>query len=354
MLTSGTDRATPGQQMWPLLCNEIGVSYDQEEKVRSFQKGVLQDQESWVDRHKILASERVLAVAHDVTQALTLRLGQRERASTSVLSAEQRAKLLCWSHRNRTRISRMTLTKTSDPLSSDTYKISKEQHVAANLYVLNHLMEKNLQLIPRAAPLIRGEGIKKLSIRPSFESLGAHEEKLPECSISRENSSASVGSLDRNESEMSMDSESKAPTQITPQEAQEVARPRVEEALGHVRPIIPSTLTITLALQNSSFVSPHLIQTPLSVNNGSLSGFSNVNSEASSVLPAPVSMMSMEHSQPNSFNNNETQHERKSSFLPANLNVVPEEMWPDETDELLMDLAEGDWAIGEGVDMDHL
>jgi hypothetical protein len=38
--------------------------------------------------------------------------------------------------------------------------------------------------------------------------------------------------------------------------------------------------------------------------------------------------------------------------LPAHLNVVPEEMWPDEADEFLLDMIEGDWAIGEGIDMD--
>jgi hypothetical protein len=46
------------------------------------------------------------------------------------------------------------------------------------------------------------------------------------------------------------------------------------------------------------------------------------------------------------------QHVRKSSFLPAHLSVVPEELWPDEADEFLLDMIEGDWAIGEGIDMD--
>jgi hypothetical protein len=44
---------------------------------------------------------------------------------------------------------------------------------------------------------------------------------------------------------------------------------------------------------------------------------------------------------------------RKSSFLPAHRNVVPEEMWPgDGADEFLLDMIERGWAIGKGLDMD--
>ena len=49
------------------------------------------------------------------------------------------------------------------------------------------------------------------------------------------------------------------------------------------------------------------------------------------------------------------QHARKNSFLPPHLNVVPEEMFPttDGSEDFLMSLIDdGDWAIGEGVDMD--
>jgi hypothetical protein len=44
---------------------------------------------------------------------------------------------------------------------------------------------------------------------------------------------------------------------------------------------------------------------------------------------------------------------RKSSFLPAHRNVVPEEMWPgDGADEFLLDMIERVWANGKGLDMD--
>ena len=52
-------------------------------------------------------------------------------------------------------------------------------------------------------------------------------------------------------------------------------------------------------------------------------------------------------------------HERKSSFLPNNLNVVPEDMFPGvegtaadfiELQDCLMD--GDDWGIGIGLDMD--
>lgn len=47
-------------------------------------------------------------------------------------------------------------------------------------------------------------------------------------------------------------------------------------------------------------------------------------------------------------------HKKQSSFIPPYLNVVPEEMFPNDgtADEFLMSLVDEDWAIGEGIDMD--
>ena len=361
MLTSGTDRATPIQQMWPLLCNEIGLSYDQEEKVRLFQKGVLQDHESWVDRHRIYASEKVLANAHDAIQALTLRTGQREYLSASILTAEQRARFLVWSKDNRSRFDRQKIGSETNSFVSNNYETSKEKHVASNLYVLNNRCENILQKVPRAAPILASSLRKKLAVRPSFESLGAQEEKCPDLPLSRENSFASSGSLQRNESEMSMESDEKVQTQITPQEAQVAAQHHIDEVLAHVKDIIPPhRMSYSVApppdfsgtIQNASTSTPVVSATasfnPIVVNAQNSFGFSQ------GFLPAPVSMNSMEHNPSNMCVESGVQHERKSSFLPAHLNVVPEEMWPEGSDDFFMDLVADDWAIGEGIDMDHM
>lgn len=341
MLTGGNDRATPNQQMWPLLCNEICLSYDQEEKVRSFQKSVLQDHESWVDRHRIFSSNKALASANESIQALTLRIGQRESSSSTVLSATQNVKFAEWVEKNRARVTQVVALKVSPTVATDQFHTTKEQHVASNLYILNHRFENILHRIPGAAPLVIGTALRKLAVRPSFESLGAQDEKNPDSFLSRDDSFPSSGSLNKNETDMSMDNEEKIPWQISPLEAQEAARPRVDEALSYVMPIIPAIPTSFWASQTN----PTMMQNPASA-------FGNYPTSDGNILSIPNTVTSMDQNSAVPFQSQKINHERKSSFLPAHLNVVPEEMWPEEADEFLMDLVDGDWAIGEGIDMD--
>jgi bZIP transcription factor len=331
MLSSGTNQAAPSQSMWPLFCNEVGLSYDQEEKLRAFQRTLLQDQKSWLDRHTAYSSRQVMQSAHDSVQALTLRAGQRERSAMSVLSEQQRFKLLAWSTRNRDRVTQSTASRGVAFVAPAPREIDPQhQHVAANLYILNERLQHVLQTVPRAAPLVTGAALKKLSRRPSFEPLGASDEK----GLCREGSFASSGSLKRNASEMSMDDDEachkpQIPS-INPVDAQSSAAPAIQQALGMVLDLLPPPPAVAAAL--AAFI-PFQISTPVPV--------------PSLVYQAPAAYT---QSAP-SFG--ALHHERKSSFLPAHLNVVPEEMWPaDEADEFLLDMIEGDWAIGEGIDMD--
>lgn len=326
MLNSGTDQVTPSQPMWPLFCSEVGLSYEQEEKVRTFQRSTLQDPETWVSRHVAFACGKSMDSAHDALQAVTLRLGQRERGTSRVLSEKQLVAFLAWSERNKHRLQLLTNSvpaKTED----DKYKILPSQHLAANLYVLNHQFQSILTKIPRAAPLVTGLALKKLSRRPSFESLGCIDDK--DDPLSREASFASSGSLKRTASEMSMEGKEEKPSvpPINPQDAQAVAAAYVENVLGHLREIIPP---------------PPVPSTESPIH-----------------IPAPTPLSSMGMHLGNHFAMeplqipSEPTHVRKSSFLPSHLNVVPEEMWSlDVTDDFLMNLVDEDWAIGEGIDMD--
>jgi hypothetical protein len=341
MLSSGTDSAAPSQSMWPLLCNEIGLSYDQEEKLRTFQRTLLQDPNTWVDRHTAFASRQVMTSSHDTVQALTLRAGQRERSSTSLLSEEQRLKMMTWSVRNRDRVMHSTKNMAA-PSQLRSRDISPGQHVAANLYILNEQLQQVLQVVPRAAPLVTGAALKKLSHRPSFEPLGSVDEKGdPEPS-----SSSSSGSLKRAASEMSMDDETNQKPQtpsIIPVEAQASAMDAVQSALAVVHDLLPPppVIATAAAIPSSMFLSPH----------------------TSTAVPTPIPVVSLVYQAPIAYTQSApafgalqqavAKHERKLSFMPAHLNVVPEEMWPaDEADEFLLDMIEGDWAIGEGIDMD--
>lgn len=336
MLTSGTNEAAPSQSMWPLFCNEVGLSYDQEEKLRAYQRILLQDQTSWLDRYTAYASRQVMQSAHDAVQALTLRAGQRERSAMRCLTNEQRIKFLAWSTRNCDRVAQLTLSCVSLPIPHR--EISSQQHVAANLFILNERLQKVLQTVPRAAPLVTGVALKMMSRRPSFEPLGASDEK--DLSMCCSGSFASSGSLKRNASEMSMDVEGDESCQkpqipsISPVDAQASVAPAIQQALGIVQDLLPPPPAVPVG-------SVEAITTFIPFQN-----------------PTPLAVPSLVYQAPAAFTQSaptfgSLHHERKSSFLPANLNVVPEEMWPaDEADEFLLDMIEGDWAIGEGIDMD--
>jgi hypothetical protein len=333
MLSSGTESAAPSQSMWPLFCNEVGVSYDQEEKLRTLQRTLIQDPKSWIDRHTSFASRQVMEAAHDATQALTARAGSRERSSLSILSADQRAKFMSWSAQNRARVTRST---SEVPVPPPTRAIHPQQHVAANLYIVNDHLQRVLWSVPLATPLLSKPAMKKLSHRPSFEPLGASEERANE--LNRESSYASSGSLKRNASEMSMDdgddshvSKPHTPS-IRPVDAEAAAAAEVWQALAVVQDLLPPAPPVVAEAPPEPPAPVVVPSLPV----------------PSIIYQAPAAYT---QSAP-SFGALQQQHVRKSSFLPAHLNVVPEELWPEETDEFLLDMIEGDWAIGEGIDMD--
>jgi len=202
MLSSGTDRVTPTQSMWPLFCNEVGLSYEQEEKVRSYQRTLLLTGESWLHRHSAYAAEKAMKSLHDSIEAITQRLAQKEYVTQAVLTPGQRMKLSVWSTRNREFLRSQTGRVPVERVYQ-TYTTSKTQHEAANLYVLNHQLQQVLGRFPLVNPIVNGDKLKKLSRRPLFESLGCALEK--EEGLSRDGSFASTGSLKRGMAEMSMD-----------------------------------------------------------------------------------------------------------------------------------------------------
>lgn len=328
MIHSGTDSAAPGQSMWPLFCSEVGLSYEQEERVRNFQRLMLQNKESWLERHTAFACGKAMESAHSAVQAITLRLGQRSRATAGLLSEPQQLKFASWAAKNRGALS--SLSKPCAPKEDTKYTTSPNQHVAGNLYVLNYRLHDLLNRVPRAAPLVTGLALKKLSRRPSFESLGCGGEKL-EGGLSREKSFSSTGSLKRSASEISMEGSDTRPSvpSVIPQDAQNAAAAVVEQVLGSFKEIIPPPPTPTI-------VAPVQIPIP---------------------APTPVSVMKqqphMVPSVPGILSAPVATHERKPSFLPPHLGAVPEEIWSadaDAADDFLMNLE--DWAIGGGIDME--
>jgi hypothetical protein len=217
MLQSGNDRVTPIQSMWPLVCNEVCLSYEQEEKARNFQRTLLQTPESWVDRHTAFSCDKAMDTAQEALESTAARVAQREqRGATTLLSAQQRANLQAYTSRSRHFIAQKIAGKvnpSNSVLYDERFQTSPEQHVAGNLYTLNYRLRKVLEKTGQAFPLVTGLAKKKLAVRPCFETLGARSGEGKDDGsnggrggLSREASFASTGSLKRNCSEISMDS----------------------------------------------------------------------------------------------------------------------------------------------------
>jgi hypothetical protein len=445
MLLNGNDKATPQNSMWPLFCNEVALSYDQEEKVRNFQKLLLQESPTWLERHSARASSLVMQSFHDSLNAVGTSLHKRERTATASLHPTQTIKFLAWAEKNGNRIHeklktrRLALRKEKE---SEEFKLSPSHHVAANLYILNRRLQNIISQFPEKIELVNATHLHRLSRRPSFESLGQLKDDA--CSMSRENSFASSSSLRRNLSSLSMVSENgeeKMPQQVSPEDGERVAAALIEKELGFVKKLIPAVVRPALpptpapvslppapesyqhfyyapppqalhapasapvhyapppqyvqhhvhaapATHQSSPVPDGSYQThqyyappnphnpghsqPVYSHQGQYQVYApapTAHPHACYAAPAPAPLQPQPqvvysapaHGHPGapSLGGPPTeaapQHQRKSSFLPTHLNVVPEEMYPttgDASEDFLMSLVDGDWAIGEGIDMD--
>jgi hypothetical protein len=287
-----------------------------------------------------------------------------------ILTPAQKVKFLSWAQENREKLDRVMQTKakkipasTSSPMFDDRFQIDKKQHVAANLYILSHRLQKVMQAIPRAAPLVTGLTLKKLSRRPSFESLGRSPNDKPgqdgEEGMSRERSFASSGSLKRSASALSMDGDRPPLTQISPDEAEETCRPAVEKVLGYLKEIIPPTPAPQYGPSgaNSQPQSKGIrIPSPAHVTSAPNPGTQQPSLVPSDVAPRSDASSPLQNGSLQQLLGKEAAsgHRKQSSFIPPYLNVVPEEMFPNDgtADDFLMSLVDEDWAIGEGIDMD--
>ena len=100
LLHSGTDRASPNtNMMWPLVCHEISLSYEQEEKVRGVQRTILSNADCWIHRHTALATRYVIEGVHDVVCGAHAAARKRERSLMQILTPEQRVRFLGWARR---------------------------------------------------------------------------------------------------------------------------------------------------------------------------------------------------------------------------------------------------------------
>ena len=243
MLQNGNDTVGPAHSMWPLFCNEIGLSYDQEERARNYQRAVLQEPHTWLDRHTARASGLAMQSLHDAFNSVAVRVRQREHGMSNGLTAAQKVKFLAWADKNSDRIqARIAKRKQQNPRPKvpEKFELSKDHHLAANLYILNSRLQKTLHSLPKQMTLVGPASLRRLSRRPSFESLGQQREEGERRDLARDQSFCSSGELKRSASVLSMDDSDKpAPQQVSPEDGQEAAIATVEEALGFIKEIIP-------------------------------------------------------------------------------------------------------------------
>ena len=238
------------QHMWPLVCNEIGLSYDQEERFRAYQRNILTNPTSFLHRHTAHASKHVLESMHQTIQVVNELTRQREAKVLSILTLPQQIKYLQYLHKQKQEKSQqqqkaMVSSLMKSVLKTKTQDLKtcpKERHVAANLYIINHQL-KNMVLkdLPKVAPIISNKSqLKKLSRRPSFESLASsehhtHPDHEKKSSLKRVSSEISVDEMD---SSLHSGNHNIGPI-LPPEVAESNASSLVQETLGSIMSIIP-------------------------------------------------------------------------------------------------------------------
>ena len=256
MIQNGIDRAPPSGDMWPLFCHDVGLSYDQEEKIRAHQRALLMESGPWLHRHTAAAADATIEGATRAVNSAAEMTQGRERLALDVLTIEQRAKFHAWAASRKDRIQRLARAKaraasgmmgTNEQLQQGGVGLqtSADRCDAANLYIVNDRINRVCSRMPPAPPLIKPTNLKRLSRRASFESLGSSMANLEgggkKGGMSREKSFPSTGSLKRSAASMSDDSlASKAQKDgPAPEVAEAASAHLVTTALNDVKDIIP-------------------------------------------------------------------------------------------------------------------
>jgi hypothetical protein len=265
ILSSGRKTAAPNNSMWPLFCNEVGLSYDQEDRIRSLQKDILGQPESWLNRHAIAASEHVLQSSNKAIEGLAQATKCRQQKLLDVLSPLQKIKYFAWlakrQEQKKLLVNVVHHAKTEDSLSDlPSHEPSIDKHVAANLYIINHKLSAISNMFENGIlPHLTKFQLRKLSRRPAFESLANIDEpgatKKRKSSgdfnngIKRSSSEVSCHTLDHSDGlqsnmKKSTSGHSLSSSVLTPETAQSASSSHVLEALGAIRFMIPNEYLI--------------------------------------------------------------------------------------------------------------
>lgn len=251
LLHNGTYKASPSDSMWPLFCHEVGLSYEQEDRVRSTQRSILADTKTWIHRHTAAATKNVLDSTQHVISGMYEAAKKREEAILNVLTLEQRHKLCTWVASKSTAM-RQLQVKLAQLNEADEYTTTPQRHVAANMYIIDHRLS-NIKSRLHTKAYIHPSQLKNLSRRPSFESLAGQDAPEPKSKLSREASFPSTGSLKRNLDEMTGDDNyptTNSHSGITVESAHAAAQPAVRKVFDDILPIVPEGYHAQMHLQH--------------------------------------------------------------------------------------------------------
>ncbi|GMI49146.1 hypothetical protein TrCOL_g7710 [Triparma columacea] len=175
LLLKGKNRASPADGMWPLLCNDTGLSYDQEEKARAYQREVLQDQQSWMDRHAVGAITNTIETIYEVLKGLGALVEEGVKEESVVLTMQQRVKLLKYCSDNKERLQKFFNTKgdSEAEFGKMLQTINQYSNDSMKLGALTNVLDNVRSTLAQVPDVVVGDKIKKLSRRPSFESLAS-------------------------------------------------------------------------------------------------------------------------------------------------------------------------------------
>lgn len=324
--------------MWPLFCNEVGLSYDQEERIRSLQKDILSQPESWLQRHAVAASEHVLSSSRNSIEGLADAIKLRQARLLDVLNPTQKTKYIAWLTKRQEQKKQLVCVthhaRTEDTLSDlSSHEPSIDKHVAANLYIINHKLSaiSNSFKADKSLHLTKSQ-LRRLTRRPAFESLANIDDivttKKRKSSgefnngMKRSSSEVSCLTLDHSDAPHSLmkkstSGHSLSNSVLTPETAQSASSSHVLEALGAIRFMIPNEYLIQnshpLSISSATSGKPSSVQ------------FHNINMPDSHLVPDQncTSSMVPEYTSSSGYNPILTQEANISSLDPVPIETYP-------------------------------
>jgi len=341
MILQGNERVPPSGGMWPLLCHEIGLSYEQEDRIRTWQKQHLAKKQLWVDRYTVDLTWKVINSIHRGTHGTSYAIKRREASIASILTTEQRSRLIPYLHRKRDQLQQFSKKILSPPIRPEPLlNVVADRQDALNLFEMNKLLSSFSDRLPAAPSIVPESKLKRLSRRPSYESLGGSQKELgssqKEMGSSQKEltSHVSSGQMSSSGSQISLVSsgaddvpmvtEGEGDTQpvTSPEEAQMLAAPYVSAAIGAI--LTGERGYPTFRTRDNQVATPQV-----------------------QGVARPPFLIRAEEGDVGVRGNVNSAQQRKN--VP--MNVVPEEENDfnfnlGTNDNFLMDMTEEDWAIG--------